>query len=171
MLMTTKLRISSDQHNNIFVFSGRRRSFFEDADEGVFVWIVHKENQLRLSSANFSWYNWGPCLLLTQASGELGPLPFVDPGLVANWGLPFADPGLVTSPRTAWIPKTYRRNFFCWVSVFFFWIKIYLHVSKNSSPAESMNLSTSGAEDAFSMTLKLKCPTRVQPSTRWNRRI
>jgi len=34
--------------------------------------------------------------LLTQASGELGPLPFVDPGLVANWGLPFADPGLVT---------------------------------------------------------------------------
>ena len=113
MLMTTKLRISSDQHNNIFVFSGRRRSFFEDADEGVFVWIVHKENQLRLSSANFSWYNWGPCLLLTQASGELGPLPFVDPGLVANWGVPFADPGLVTSPRTAWIPKTYRRNFFC----------------------------------------------------------
>ena len=56
--------------------------------------------------------NWGPCLLLTQASGELGPLPFVDPGLVANWGLPFADPGLVTLPRTAWIPKTYRRNFF-----------------------------------------------------------
>ena len=59
------------------------------------------------------------CLLLTQASGELGPLPFVDPGLVANWGLPFVDPGLVTLPRTACIPKTYRRSF-CLVSFFFF---------------------------------------------------
>ena len=61
----------------------------------------------------------------------------------------------------------YRRNSVLVsnrVSVFFFRIKIYLHVSKNSSRAESMDLSTSGAEDAFSMTVKLKCPSRVNPT-------
>jgi len=59
----------------------------------VIAHAFHKKRKHDRIASEYIVANRGSCLLLTQASGELGPLPFVDPGLVANWGLPFVDPG------------------------------------------------------------------------------